>query len=332
MRKISRFYKTAIMQNLGLFIAMGLLNALFSEYGWFPNESIQEAITVLYAVVIPVFVAYACGKLSGEELGAAVSIIAMLGAVVEKNAYSIFIAMLVCPVIGFITNRLYRLIKEKIPSGFEMLVKNLLIGIVGVFFLLVVRMLAVAGISRVYDAIYGMANYFASHDMMGALSVIVEPLKVLFLNNSINYGILTPIGLEQMREFGKSLFFLVEANPGPGLGILLAFMCHYQEKRKKFATYALIESIGGIHEIYFPYVLTRPELILAAIAGGASGMAVFELAGAGMVGNVSPGSLIMFGILSAKGDMIWIFLGIIVSAVVSFGVASVILRWGKEKR
>lgn len=332
MRKISRFYKDGIMQNLWLFIALGLLNVLFSEHGWFPMENMQGMITGLYEVVIPVFLAYSCGKLSGGEAGAAVSTIAMLGVVGQKETYSIFIAMLVSPPLGLLTKKLYGAVEERIPSGFEMLAKNLFIGVLGVGSLLAVRVTVAAAAVRLYGFIYQLSSYLASHRMMGALCVIVEPLKVLFLNNSVNHGILTPLGIEQMKEFGKSLFFLVEANPGAGLGILLARLCFHREDSKKYVTYALIESVGGIHEIYFPYVLARPALLLAAIAGSVSGMAVFGAAGVGLVGAVSPGSILLCVLLAAKGDVVWILLGIAVSAIVSFGLSFLILKWSKREK
>lgn len=332
MRKISRFYRNAIMQNLGLFIALGLLNVLFSRYGWFPNEKMQEITLVLYAVIMPVFIAYSCGKLSGEDTGAAVSVIAMLGVIVEKNTYSMFVAMLAGPLIGFAAGRLHGLFKEKIPAGFEMLVRNLFIGAAGVFFLFLTRTFAVTVISRMHGVIYAGADYLASHNRMSALCVIVEPLKVLFLNNSINHGILTPIGIEQMQKMGKSLFFLVEANPGPGLGILLARLYFHREEKKKYATYAFVQSVGGIHELYFPYVLARPALLLAAVAGAVSGMAVFEAADAGMAGPASPGSILLLLLLAAKGDWVWILLGAAVSAGVSFVVSCLILKWCKREK
>ncbi|MEZ5089394.1 MAG: hypothetical protein R2719_06495 [Micropruina sp.] len=50
--------------------------------------------------------------------------------------------------------------------------------------------------------------------------MLIEPAKILFLNNAINHGILTPLGLAEAAESGKSILFLLEANPGPGLGLL----------------------------------------------------------------------------------------------------------------
>lgn len=332
MRKISRFYQTAIMQNLGLFIALGLLNILFSQYGWFPNSYLQGCITVLQQMILPVFIAYSCGRQSGDEIGAAVSVVAMLGIIVKKDTYSIFAAMVIAPVLGMLSKKLFEKIKSKIPAGFEMLARNLFVGIVGIAALVLVRSVVVVGVNHLYAAVYFISDYIVSHNMMPLLPVIIEPLKVLFLNNSINHGVLTPVGIQQMNRFGESLFFLVETNPGPGLGILLALLIKHKEERKKYAAYAMVESIGGIHEIYFPYVLARPSLIFAAIAGGVSGMFIFALTEAGLVSVVSPGSILLMLILSAKGDVLWVLAGVSVSAIVSFGVSCVILRYAKDEK
>lgn len=331
MRKISRFYKDAIMQNLGLFIALGLLNVLFSRYGWFPNIQLRESIKVMSQIIIPIFIAYSCGKQSGGELGASVSVIAMLGIIVKEDTYGMFAAMLMGPLLGMMSKGLYERLKEKIPAGFEMLVKNLFIGIVGVTALLFTRSVVIFGIRYLYEGLYKAADYLVVHNMIVGLPVIVEPLKVLFLNNSMNHGILTPIGMQQMYQTGKSVFFLVETNPGPGLGILLAMLLYHKTERKKYASYALFESIGGIHEVYFPYILARPMLIFAAIAGGISGMFVFERTGAGAVSVISPGSCLLFLLLSAKGDILWTGIGMLVSTVVSFGISILILKQSKKE-
>jgi len=92
-------------------------------------------------------------------------------------------------------------------------------------------------------------------------SVFIEPAKILFLNNVINHGVLGPLGVQQVAESGKSIFFLLEANPGPGLGILLAYWVFAKGMIKQSAPGSIIiHFLGGIHEIYFPYVLMNPIL------------------------------------------------------------------------
>jgi mannitol PTS system EIICBA or EIICB component len=91
----------------------------------------------------------------------------------------------------------------------------------------------------------------------------------------------------------------------------------------------VIHFLGGIHEIYFPYILMKPLLILAAIAGGASGVLTFSIFNAGLAAVPSPGSIIAVLAMTPKGNHIGVILGVLVAAVVSFIVASLILKTSK---
>mgnify|MGYP003589320441 FL=1 len=158
-------------------------------------------------------------------------------------------------------------------------------------------------------------------------NIFIEPAKVLFLNNAINHGILTPLGIEQAAETGKSILFLLEANPGPGLGLLGAYMLFGKGSAKSTAAgAAIIHFFGGIHEIYFPYVLMNPVLFLAVIAGGIAGTFVNSILGSGLIAAASPGSIIAIFAMSPKGGFLPVIAGVLAGAVVSFLVASIILK------
>lgn len=92
----------------------------------------------------------------------------------------------------------------------------------------------------------------------------------------------------------------------------------------------IIHFLGGIHEIYFPYVLMNPALILAVVAGGMSGVLTFSLLGAGLVATPSPGSIFALLAMTPKGNFIAVILGVIVSTAVSFIVASFFVKNMKE--
>jgi mannitol-specific phosphotransferase system IIBC component len=153
---------------------------------------------------------------------------------------------------------------------------------------------------------------------------------VLFLNNTINHGVLEPLGVAQATEQGKSILFMLESNPGPGLGILLAYMFFGPRLLRPTAPAAIIiHFLGGIHEIYFPYILMKPRLILAAIAGGASGILVFIATDAGLVSTPSPGSIFAYLAMTPRGGWFGVLAGVAVAAVVSFVVASALLGFGR---
>ena len=88
----------------------------------------------------------------------------------------------------------------------------------------------------------------------------------------------------------------------------------------------VIHFFGGIHEIYFPYVLMNPVLLLAVILGGAAGVFTFVVLGAGLVATPSPGSIFAELAMTPKGGYFPVLAGIGLSALVSFLVSSVILK------
>jgi PTS system mannitol-specific IIC component len=169
------------------------------------------------------------------------------------------------------------------------------------------------------------------NSLLPVASLIIEPAKVLFLNNAINHGVLTPLGAAEVQEQGKSILFMLEANPGPGAGLLLAYLFFGPRSLRPTVPAALIiHFFGGIHEVYFPYVLMKPKMILATIAGGASGIAIFQAFDVGLTGPAAPGSFIAFMGVTAKGDYPGVILGIAVSAAVAFFVAGALFGFGRN--
>jgi mannitol PTS system EIICBA or EIICB component len=183
----------------------------------------------------------------------------------------------------------------------------------------------------------GLSNVLASGveaiinaNLLPLANIFIEPAKVLFLNNAINHGILSPLGIDQAADAGKSILFLLETNPGPGLGILLAYWLFGKGTAKQTAPGAvIIHFLGGIHEIYFPYILMKPMLILAAIAGGISGVFTFNLFNAGLVAAPSPGSIFALLAMTPKGNYVGVLAGVLIATAVSFAVASLILKTSK---
>ena len=87
---------------------------------------------------------------------------------------------------------------------------------------------------------------------------------------------------------------------------------------------------GGIHEIYFPYILMKPRLILATICGGAAGIATALVTGAGLVASPSPGSIIAYTLVTPRGGFLGVYASIIVATVVSLVIASALLGFGRK--
>ncbi|RAS86560.1 PTS mannitol transporter subunit IICBA [Priestia endophytica] len=331
-QKFGNFLSSMVMPNIGAFIAWGLITALFIEKGFFPNESLAKLVDPMVTYLLPLLIGYTGGKLVHEQRGGVVGAIATMGVIVGSGIPMFLGAMIMGPLGGYVIKKFDRAIEGKVKTGFEMLVNNFSAGILGG----ILAILAFLGVGPAVDTFTGWlmagVDWMVAHGLLPLTSILIEPAKVLFLNNAINHGILSPIGAEQIRTDGQSILLLLEANPGPGLGILLAYAFFSRGSAKQSAPgAAIIHFFGGIHEIYFPYILMRPLLIVAAILGGMSGVFTFVLLGGGLQAIASPGRT--FAILAATpgGAYMANIAGVLVATIVSFAVASLILKTGKEK-
>ncbi|PYZ91924.1 PTS mannitol transporter subunit IIBC [Salipaludibacillus keqinensis] len=329
-QKFGNFLSSMIMPNIGAFIAWGLITALFIPDGWLPNESFAELVGPMITFLLPLLIGFTGGKLVHGTRGGVVGATATMGVIVGAEVPMFIGAMIMGPLGGFIIKKIDQSFEGKIKPGFEMLINNFTAGIFGGA-LALVGLVGVGPIVTAFSQAMGAGvDVIVDAGLLPLASILIEPAKILFLNNAINHGVLTPLGLEQVSEMGRSILFLLETNPGPGLGILLAFTFFGKGMAKRSAPGAvIIHFFGGIHEIYFPYVLMKPALILAAIAGGMSGIFTFNLLGAALPASPSPGSIIAYTLLIQPGYYVPVFSGVIVATAVSFVVASIILKTGK---
>jgi PTS system mannitol-specific IIC component len=252
-QKLGSFLSSMVMPNIGAFIAWGLITALFIADGYLPNEQLAAMVEPMLKFLLPLLIGYTGGKMVYEQRGAVVGAIATCGVIVGADIPMFIGAMIMGPLGGYCTKQFDAIFKDKVKAGFEMLVNNFSAGIIG----MLLAILAYYGVGPVVEFFtHALANGVQAIVTIGLLpiaNVLIEPAKILFLNNAINHGILTPLGLEQSAEVGKSVFFLLEANPGPGLGVLLAFTLFGKGSSKSSAPGAvIIHFFGGIHEIYFP--------------------------------------------------------------------------------
>lgn len=320
-----------VMPNIGAFIAWGLLTAMFIETGWTPNESLAEMVGPMILILLPVLIGYTGGRLVHEQRGAVIGAIATMGIVVGSEIPQFLGAMLIGPLAAYVLKRFDLVVVPRVRAGFEMLVNNFSLGILG----LIMAIVGFLGIGPVITGLTAVlergVEILVAGGLLPVVSIIIEPAKVLFLNNAINHGVLGPIGVVEAQETGKSILFMLETNPGPGLGVLLAFwLAGPKAVRPTVPGAVVIHFLGGIHEIYFPYILMKPKLILAAIAGGATGVLTFLATGAGLVATPSPGSIFAYLAVTPRGGFVGVILGIVLSAAVSFGVGTVLLRFSRE--
>lgn len=327
-----RFLSGMVMPNIGAFIAWGLITALFIPTGWYPNEMLNGLVSPMSTMLLPLLIAYSGGQAVAGQRGGVIGAIATMGVIVGADVPMFIGAMIMGPLSGWVIKKFDKAIEGKVRAGFEMLVNNFSIGIIGA----ILAMLALVGITPLVAGLNKAmeigVGFFVDRKILPLTSIFIEPAKVLFLNNAINHGILSPMGIQQVEEIGKSVFFLLEANPGPGLGILLAYCIAGKGSAKSSAPGAvIIHFFGGIHEIYFPYILMNPLLILAVMAGGASGVFMFQLLGAGLAAPASPGSILAILAMTPKGGYLPVLAGVVAATAVSFLVAVPLLKFaGKD--
>ncbi len=327
-QSVGRFLSSMVMPNIGAFIAWGLITALFIPTGWLPNESLASLVGPMILYMLPLLIGYTGGKMIGGERGAVAGAITTMGVIVGVDIPMFMGAMIVGPLGGLAIAHFDKWVHGRIKPGFEMLVNNFSLGIIGMVMALVAYLLIGPIVSVVTTALGDGVGWIVERSLLPLVSIIVEPAKILFLNNAINHGVFTPLGAEQSAEFGSSIFYMIETNPGPGLGILLAYIAMGKGAAQKSAYGAsIIHFFGGIHEIYFPYILMKPRLILAVIAGGMAGVAFNMITGNALVGPPSPGSVFALVLMSTGGMGIVLTLcSIAVAATTSFLIASIMIR------
>lgn len=322
-QRCGKFLSSMIMPNIGVFMAWGIMAALFMPFGWIPNDRLAKIVHSMSIFILPIVIGSSGGKLTGGIRGEIISMVATMGVIASSNIPMILGAMIIGPLSGLVIKRFDKVVANKVPIGFEMLVDNFSMGVIAVIMLIVGYYIVGPFVVMLTQITMIGMNMIIARGLLPLTSIFIEPAKVLFLNNAINHGILGPLGIEQIQQSSKSIMFLLEANPGPGLGIILAYWMYSKGSVKQSAPgAAIIHFFGGIHEIYFPYVLMNPILIIAAILGEAAGVLTFSIFGAGLVATASPGSIFALMALAPKGGVFGILVGVLVATAVSFIVAA----------
>jgi PTS system mannitol-specific IIC component len=327
-QSFGRFLSGMVMPNIGAFIAWGLITALFIPTGWLPNETLASLVGPMITYLLPLLIGYTGGKMVGGERGAVAGAVTTMGVIVGAGIPMFMGAMIAGPLGGFAIKKFDEQVHGKIKPGFEMLVNNFSLGIISMLIALVAYVIIGPVVSVITKGLASGVGWIVDMSLLPLVSIIVEPAKILFLNNAINHGVFTPLGAEQAANVGASIYYLIETNPGPGMGILIAYMVAGKGTAQKSAYGAsIIHFLGGIHEIYFPYILMKPRLIIAVIAGGMAGVGFNMVTGNALVGPPSPGSVFALTLMSTKGMGIVLTLSsIAVSAVTSFVIGALIIR------
>ena len=333
-QRFGKFLSAMVMPNIGALIAFGFLAALFIDTGWIPNKGFNSLVSPLLTYLIPILIASTGGRMIGGDRGRVVGAIAVIGAIMSNTEITMLMAAMVMgPLAGLCVKKFDQFMESRMPAGFEMLINNFSAGIIG----MILAMLGYVAIGPVMSAILSFlsagVNLLVENSLLPLIAVFIEPAKVLFLNNAINQGIFTPLAMSQAADMGKSIMYMLETNPGPGLGVLLAYMFFCKDKVTKDSApgAVIIHLLGGIHEIYFPYVLMNPLVIVAPILGNMAAIFWFTITDCGLVGPASPGSIIAYLMMAPGSDIIKVIIGVLIATGISFVVASPIVKMAGGK-
>lgn len=323
--KTLKFYRELITECIPLFVAAGVIAALGSTALGTELSYLEKLSEGVYSLVLPAMAGYKAGKKCGGDAGGLAGALAASAVLMTANGAAFMVSILAGCCSGCIYREGMKRLEKVIPAGFEMLAGNLYLAASGLFSGLAAYYVLLPSVMRTESLLSGGIAAMAGQGLLPWSGVLVEPLKILFLNNWLNHGLLLPLGLEQVREAGGSLLFLLEANPGPGFGLLAALALSRRAEKREMTSSLVIQMFGGIHEIYFPYVLTDLRLLAAVMAGGVAGNYCFMLMGCQLRGPASPGSIITILLVSAPKHWIALIAGILASAAVSFSLAWLIL-------
>ena len=330
-QKLGRFLSGMVMPNIGAFIAWGLITAFFIPTGWMPSDNLVKLVGPMINYLLPLLIGFTGGNLIYGHRGGVAGAVGTIGVVIGSSIPMFLGAMLMGPFSAWVMKKFDKTVQPAIPAGFEMLVNNFSLGILAGGISILGFLFIGVTVESLTKALGAGVQALVDIKLLPLVSLIVEPAKVLFLNNAINHGVFTPLGAEQSQSIGHSIYYLIESNPGPGLGLMLAYFFFGRGNAKQSAPGAiLIHFFGGIHEIYFPYVLMKPRLIAAMILGGIAQVTILMITAAGLVSPASPGSIIAVTLVTAKGSYFGVYLSVIVGAIVSFLVSMFLLKMDKN--
>lgn len=333
LQKFGAFLAGMVIPNIGAFIGFGLITAFFLATGWTPDERLATLITPILNSLLPVLIAHTGGKMVGGDRGGVLGAFVTIGAIVAVEGTPMFMAaMILGPFSGWVIKKFDHAIDGKIPGGFEMIVNNFSLGIIGAILCCFAYLIFGPIMDAVTTVLTNGVNWIIDHNALPFSAIFVEPAKVLFLNNALDHGIFGPIGYEQVKTMGHSALFMLVPNPGPGLGLLLAYWFFGKGEMKDAAPgMILIHFFGGIHEVYFPYVLSNPITLIGMIASGIVGTGTLTLLDVGTVATPSPGSIFSVIALSPPDGMVGVLLAVAASCAVSFVLNGIFVKMQYRK-
>lgn len=326
-RKFGGHMSGMVMPNLGAFVGWGLLAALFIPTGWIPNEKLNEMVGPILNYLLPLLIGYTAGYNIHGQRGGVIGAFTTMGVIVGSDITMFSGAMIMGPFSSWLLKKFDHAVEGKIKPGFEMLINNFSLGILGFALAILGYLIIGPVVNAIIAFLTAGINFLIAKKLIPLLAVFMCPAQVLFLNNAVNHGIISPIAFAQAQEAGKSLMFLLDSNCGPLLGTLCSIAVFGKGKAKETAPMAMfIAGIAGIGEVYFPFILANPIMIFATMGGLATSLLFLVVLGGGLVGMPSPGSLINIALMTPKDAAVANVLAIGAGFAVALLIGSFILK------
>ncbi|WP_419854823.1 hypothetical protein [Candidatus Poriferisodalis sp.] len=177
--------------------------------------------------LLPMLVAYTGGKLLHGHRGGVLGAVAVLGVIggasfelssgVVGDPPQFLGAMVIGPLSGWVMREIDKYLEDKRPAGFEMLINNFSQGIAGVILAMLGYVVIGPIMSSLATAFGNMVEGISDAGLLPLMDLPIEVGKVLFLNNAINHGVLTPLGTTDVADI---VFVIFDAGltgpPSPG--------------------------------------------------------------------------------------------------------------------
>ena len=219
-------------------------------------------------------------------------------------------AMIMGPLGGWSMHKIDAIWDGKIKPGFEMLVNNFSAGIWGMILAIVGFFVLGPFVEQFSNGAGDGVDFLVDNHLLPLASIFVEPAKVLFLNNAHQPRRLHPAGHQRGGRDGQVDPVPDRGQPRPRPRPAARLHVFGKGIAKASAPgAAIIQFFGGIHEIYFPYVLMKPKLIVAMIVGGMTGVLINVVFSTGLRAPAAPGSIIAVYLAApttqpARGDLV----------------------------
>lgn len=180
-QRVVKFLSLMIMTNIGVFIAWGLITLLVIPKGFFHNEALGSLADSMVKYLFPLIVSIKGGNMISGYRGGIIAAVATMGVIVGTDIPMMIGAMILGPLAAYIIKAFDKVIENRIPAGFEMLVNNFSIGAISMI-------LAIIGFMIIKPITFGLLmilksskEFIVSKGLIPSIFIISFVALIIFL-------------------------------------------------------------------------------------------------------------------------------------------------------